>query len=153
MVPMLPLHLPGNKQLMQTKMSSFSLLLLILQHCPYCGFSTQHGAIDLLKTGHYSTVAHAGPFRSNCVLCPLLLSLTSACCLITKSTCTLTHSVRFIASSSEKLYGTEHLFPGSVLVSKKLREAVYNGSVALPSGTLSSLSKVRLVSRVHHFSH
>lgn len=37
-------------------------------------------------------------------------------------------------------------------MSKTMWEAVHNGSVALPSVTLSSLSKVHLVSRVHHHS-
>lgn len=43
-------------------------------------------------------------------------------------------------------------FRGLFWLSTATWEAVHNGSVALPSVTLSSLSKVRLVSRVHHHS-
>ena len=54
-VSVLPLHLPGNKQLTQTKLSSFFLsvcpFVTLLKH-PYCGFNAQRGATDLLARGH-----------------------------------------------------------------------------------------------------
>lgn len=93
---MLPLHLSGNKQLRQTKLSSFFLSLCL----PVCQTPTlavlwlQHPAqsYSYLKQAMDSTLACASPFRAAYVLCVLLPPLISAACLLTTSACTLAHS-------------------------------------------------------------
>lgn len=153
-VSVLPLHLHSNKQLTPTKMSSFfpsvCPFVILMKH-PYCGFNTQHGAMDLLKRGHVQYPGLCQPVQLS-VYSPLSRAAPRFCFLSSYNIYMHPHSlsVRFVAPSSERLFGTEHFFLGSVLVSKTTWEAVHNGSVALPSVTLSSLSKVRLVSRVHH---
>lgn len=72
MVPMLPLHLSGNKQLRQTKLSSFFLSLCL----PVCQTPTlavlwlQYPAqsYSYLKQAMYSTLACASPFRAAYIL-------------------------------------------------------------------------------------
>lgn len=124
---------------------------LMLLKYPYCGFNTQCGAMDLLKRGHVQYPGTCQPIQLSAYA---LLSCAAPhfCFLSPYNSYMHPHSLscRFVAPSSERLFGTEHVFLGSVLVSKTLWEAVHNGSVALPSLTRSSLSKVHLVSRVHH---
>lgn len=155
MVSVLPLDLPGKKWLTQTKMSSCLLFV-----CPFVIRLSIHPVAPkacrelwiYLKEDMYSTLACTSPFSS--VYSLLCCAAPHFCFLSPYNIHMHPHSLsfRFVAPSSERLFGTEHFFPGSVLVSKTMWEAVHNGSVALPSVTLSSLSKVRLVSRVHHHS-
>lgn len=86
-----------------------------------------------LKENMYSTLACTSPFSS---AYPLLCCAAPHFCFLSPyNTHMHPHSLSFrsVAPSSERLFGTEHFFPGSVLVSKTTWEAVHNGSVALPS--------------------